>query len=196
MKAAVRLMRYLHGIHFEKYSRIRACEACEMSLRTADRAIQFLVQNGCIKKERGGFCTPAKVYPLMDLPEFLARYTKMARYMAHYSPAHKDNARAGASSEVLYLKTREERKPPTVENRTYSARMQAAMEAGGVGWGHPDFMAKVLDIATASGLNPEEAGNCCAQVIRRPHQRGKSEDYLLAALRSELSVVSARRRVG
>ncbi len=97
MKSAVRLCRFLHGIHFEGYSRARAASALECDAATVTRALRFLEDSGAISRARGGRSTSAKIRPLMSLAAFLRRYqecaakrVEMRRYQGQNAPLSGD----------------------------------------------------------------------------------------------------------
>lgn len=75
-----RLLAFLHGIHFENYSRKRAARALGISEGSITRALQVLRFAQAVKFEPGGRSTSSKLHGLMTVEEFLSRYQNLSHY--------------------------------------------------------------------------------------------------------------------
>ena len=115
-------MAFLIGTRCENYSRERAAKAIGASIRTTDRALGLLVKMKAIARQRGGRSTPAKLFALMSLQQFVARYVKLARYVDKTGALRVET---GAPSRVLNLKEEhKERKGPSLERERTRPRWQ------------------------------------------------------------------------
>lgn len=155
MKSAIRVLRFLHGIHFKGYSRERTARACGIDVATVTRALSKLVDSGAISRTRGGRKTPAKLVALMGLDEFLRRYQEMRRYPGQNAPLSVEiaplsvptlrNARA-SGEDLIQI----HRKPPQRAEENYNPETIAEMirEGARMGFGEDE----VRSMLAVSGL--------------------------------------------